>query len=290
MISAPIAIAAAIAILGLVPLVGSGGSGPADDIAARALVVERARRADAALRELEAAVAPALEAARDGAARVVSGDDAPGEELVAAGRLLLAADPIAERAAGALRALHGARLALDQTADAIPVPADGGEVASIGTQLEGTAPAADRFVEMRLRADGVLVALATAIDALESGDLAAAETALSGARADHEAVAGWDIGLVTLPVWTDAAGALLATAQSLVDATAAGDAAAVEEAARVLEGQAEDAASADRALRIAMGEGGAAVTAAPLVRLAELLRETAEARIAVAEILHGADR
>jgi hypothetical protein len=39
-----------------------------------------------------------------------------------------------------------------------------------------------------------------------------------------------------------------------------------------------------------MAEGGAAVTAAPLGRLADLLRRTAQARAAVAEILHSVGR
>jgi len=290
MISAPALVTATIGILALVPLLGPGGPDPSVAISARALVLERADSADAALRELEAAIAPGLDVARSGAARVVAGEDAPGEALVEAGRLLAAADPVAAHAADAVLALEGARRAARDGGTAMQPPAEGGDLASIGAQVEGTAAAADRFAEMRLRADRVLVALSTAIDALEAGDVTTASATLSRARDDQEAVAAWDVGLVTLPVWTDAAGALLTAAEALLAATAAGDASAAAAAASVLEAQAEDAASADRALRIAMAEGGASVTAAPLSRLADLLRRTAETRLAVAEILHGADR
>jgi hypothetical protein len=290
MISAPSLVTTLIGMLALVPLLGPGGPDPGVAIAARALLVDRAVTADAALEALEAAIAPGLDAARTGAARVVAGEAPPGEALLAAARQLAAADSVAARAAAAVRSLEGARRAAEAGGAAIEVPVEGGDLASIGAQVEGTAAAADRFAEMRLRADRVLVELGTAIDALDAGDVADAREAIARAREHHDAVAAWEIGLVTLPIWTDAAGALLMAAQSLLDATAAGNPSAVEAAARALDAQADDARSADRALRIAMAEGGGSVTAAPLARLADLLRATAEARVAVAEILHEADR
>jgi hypothetical protein len=290
MISAPSLVTTLIGMLALVPLLGPGGPDPGVAIAARALLVDRAVTADAALEALEAAIAPGLDAARTGAARVVAGEAPPGEALLAAARQLTEADSVAARAAAAVRSLEGARRAAEAGGTAIEVPVEGGDLASIGAQVEGTAAAADRFAEMRLRADRVLVELGTAIDALDAGDVADAREAIARAREHHDAVAAWEIGLVTLPIWTDAAGALLMAAQSLLDATAAGDASAVQAAARALDAQADDARSADRALRIAMAEGGGSVTAAPLARLADLLRATAEARVAVAEILHEADR
>jgi hypothetical protein len=118
----------------------------------------------------------------------------------------------------------------------------------------------------------------------------AADVALARARADHEAIAAWEVDLVTLPVWVAASGALVDAAEDLVLATADGDAQAAAEAADAFATQREGAASADRALRIAMGEGGTAVTAAPLGRLADLLRRIAETRAAVAEILQSVSR
>jgi hypothetical protein len=128
------------------------------------------------------------------------------------------------------------------------------------------------------------------VDALADGDPAAAGATLEQVRSDHQAVAAWEVELVTLPVWIEASGALIDAAEALVAASTSGDAEGVAAAADDFERQRDGAASADRALRIAMGEGGAAVAAAPLGRLADVLRRTAEARAAVAEILHSVSR
>lgn len=277
-------------IVALVPSLGQGGPDPSTTIAARALVAERAAAADDALRALEREIQPALDLARSGAARVVNGETPPSESLAEAGAMLIEIDPFGAEAASRIRALEGARRALAAPGAPIEPPTQAGELASIGAQLEGTAPAADRFASMRLRADRVLAGLAAVIAALGDGDAAGAETALARARADHEAVAAWDVDLVTLPVWVEASAALVDAAEAIVAATTAGDAAAAAEAADEFAAQREGAASADRALRIAMGEGGAAVTAAPLGRLADLLRRTAEARATVAEILQSVGR
>lgn len=292
MIGRPELLAGLVAIVALVPLVGPGGPDPSAALAARALVAERAAAADRALMSLERALEPALDLARTGAARVVNGE-APGELLADAGAMLVEVEPLGIEAASRVRGLDGARGAMPAPGGLVqPIqpPVAAGELASIGAQLEGTAPAADRFAAMRLRAKRVLSGLSAVIDALGGGDRAAAEPALDQARADHEAVARWEVDLVTLPVWIDASAALLEAAAALIAATTRGDAVAAAEAAERFEEQREGAASADRALRIAMGEGGVAVTAAPLARLADVLRRTAEARSAVAEILHSVNR
>jgi hypothetical protein len=283
-------LAGLVGIVALVPLLGSGGPDPSAAIAARALVAERAAAADAALLALERAIQPALDLARSGAARVVNGESPPGEPLAAAGTLLAEVDDVAAEAAARVRALDGARRAMEAPGEPIEPPAQPGELASIGAQLERTATAADRFASMRLRAERVLTGLAVVVEALGDGDAAGADAALVQARADHEAIAAWEVDLVTLPVWVEASGALVDAAEALVTATAGGDARAAADAADEFARQREGAASADRALRIAMGEGGAAVAAAPLGRLADLLRRTAEARAAVAEILQAMNR
>ena len=277
-------------IVALVPLFGPGGPDPSSALAARALVAERATAADQALRALEVAIQPALDLARSGAARVVSGESSPGAQFADAGARLVELDGRALAAGAAIRALDGARRALGAPGTPIEPPARAGELASIGAQLEGTAPAADRFAEMRLRAERVLTGLAAVVEALAGGDMAAARAALAQARADQDAVAAWEVDLVTLPVWLEASGSLVDAAEALVTATADGDAEAAAQAADELATQREGAAGADRALRIAMGEGGAAVTAAPLGRLADLLRRTAAARAEVAEILQSVSR
>lgn len=290
MIGTPALLAGLVAIVGLVPLLGAGGPDPSVGIGARALVADRAAAADAALDALQRAVQPALDLARSGAARVVSGESSPGESLTDAGTMLIELDPRAVEAAARIRALDGARRALGSSVGVLLPPAEPGELASIGAQLEGTAAAADRFAAMRLRAELLLTGLVTVAETLADGDVAGAAAALERARADHEEIAAWEVELGTLPVWVEASGALVDAADALVRATAAGDAQAVAAAVAAFATQREGASSADRALRIAMAEGGAAVTAAPLGRLADLLRRTAEARAAVAEILHAVSR
>lgn len=290
MIGTPGAIAA-LAAAALVPLLGAGGPEPSLAIAARALVAERATAADGALAALERAIDPGLELARSGAARVVSGESPPGEPLVAAGELIAAAEPLGARASSRLRALRGALEAVNEAPEnSLEPPAAAGELASIGAQVDGTSAAADRFAAMRLRADRVLEGLAEVMKALRAGDAASAQRSLDRARADHDAIASWDAGLVTLPVWVDASGGLLDAAEALVAVTADGDPRAAAEAAAAFARLRGGAASADRALRIAIGEGGSAVTAAPLRRLADVLRRTAASRAVVAEILHSVSR
>lgn len=282
--------AGVVGIVALVPVLGSGGPDPSAALGARTLVAERAAAADAALAELERAVQPALDLARVGAARVVRGEPPPGAPLAEAGAMLIELDPLAVEATARMRALDGARRANGSPGSSAEPPAGPGALASIGAQLEGTAPAADRFAAMRLRAERVLTGLITVVQKLAAGRVAEAEAALEQARADHEEIAAWEVELVTLPVWVEASGALVAAADALVRATAAGDAGAAAAAANAFATQREGAATADRALRIAMAEGGAAVTAAPLGRLADVLRRTAQARAAVAEILHSVSR
>jgi hypothetical protein len=290
MIGTPGLLAGLVGVVALVPLVGAGGPDPSAAVAARALVAERSAAADQALLALERAIQPALDLARSGAARVGNGESPPGERLAAAGAMLVEIDPLGAEASARVRALEGARRATEAPGVPIEPPTQAGELASIGTQLEGTVTAADRFASMRLRAERVLTGLAAVVDALGDGDAAGAGAALGRARADHEAIAAWEVDLVTLPIWVDASGALVDAAEALVRATVGGDARAAADAADEFAMQRDGAASADRALRIAMGEGGAAVTAAPLGRLADLLRRTAEARATVAEILQSVSR
>lgn len=290
MIGTPALVAGLAGIVALVPLLGPGGPDPSAALAARGLVAERAEAADEALRALETSIQPALDLARSGAARVVNGESSPGAPLAEAGERLVELDAQGREAGSTVRALEGARRAMGAAGTPVEPPARAGELASIGAQLQGTADAADRFAEMRLRAERVLTELATVVEALGDSDAASAGEALVRARSDHRAIAAWEVDLVTLPVWVEAAGALLDAAGALVLATTEGDAEAAAEAADEFATQREGAASADRALRIAMAEGGAAVTAAPLARLADLLRRTAAARRDVAEILHSVTR
>jgi hypothetical protein len=279
-------IAGLAATVALVPLLGSGGPDPAAGLAARALVLDRAELADVALAELADALAPALEQARGGTARIVTGDEPPGPSLAEAGTAIGELDGLAGRVRRALAALNGARAAAGMGSREIPAPAQPGELGSIGAQVGGTAGAADAFAEMRARTDVVTVALEQALVALDEDDLETADGLVVDARAAHDALAAWDVDLVTLPVWLETTDAMIGTMESIVLATRAGDEAAAAAAARTFASLAPDAATADRALRIAIGEGGGAITAAALGRLVDVLRAIDDARAEVASILH----
>lgn len=273
----------------LVPLIGEGGPDPSTERAARGLVLERAAEADAALATLERALSPGLDAARRGAALVVTGDVDPSTELLTAAAEIASAESMAVAARRAVRALEGARLALG-AGDPVRLELAAGEVESVAAQLESSAPAADAFAEMRARAEGLVGRLEEVLTALEEGALDGARTGLAAVRADHDALAAWEVELLTLPVWVDTTDAMIGAVEAIVETTAAGDSAAALDAADEFAALAEDAAPADRALRIAIGEGGSAVTAAPLARLADVLRNVASARLQVASIVQTVGR
>ncbi|MDQ2673042.1 MAG: hypothetical protein M3Y40_00090, partial [Chloroflexota bacterium] len=280
---------AAVLVLVGVPLLGPGWPDPAVNRAARTLVLERATAADDALAALETALSPGLDAGRRGAALVVSGTEAPGAELERAGAEIAAAEEAADRARRAVEALEGARLALGE-GEAVELDLASGEVGSVAAQLESAAPAANAFARMRTLAESLVARLERVLAALEDGALADARSGLAAVRADHDALAAWEVGLVTLPVWLDTTDAMIGALESILAATESGDNDAARAAAEDFARAVEDAAPADRALRIAIGEGGSAVTAAPLARLADLLRDVSTARLAVASIVQTVGR
>lgn len=257
---------------------------PAVELAARSLVVGRAESMVDALDALERALGPGLEAARRGAARVVAGEEAPGGTIVDAADLLREAEPRATEVLRAAAALDGAvrtwRPAHGGFASAIAP----GELGSIASQLEASAPAADEFAAMRHRAERIVATLDRALAALQAGDLDEAERLVAAARSDHDALTAWENELLTLPIWLATADALIGDAETIVAATRARDPDAAAAAAEAFAGRGEEVATADRALRIAMSEGGAAVTAAPLARLAALLDAVDRMRIAATAI------
>lgn len=244
-----------------------------------------AAAADGALAALEAELHSALDAGRRGSARVVSGTAPPGQELEAAADALDEAAPGAASAEAAVGALQGTARALNiEGAPASrTTPA---ELRSIAAQLRATAPAADEFAAMRRRTDETLEALDTALAALEAGDVPAAQAAVAAATDLLDTLAGWDPGLVTLPIWLDTARAMASALEGLVTAVQAGDRLAAEQAQRDFAAASSEAREADVALQIALAEGGAAVAEAPLGRVVAALRSTIEARVMLAPILH----
>lgn len=270
--------------------VGPGGPDPSARLAADRHVLERARAAETALVALEEGIGPALDAARRGAARIVAGDQAPGSELRAAADGLVAAEPFGRRASSALAALNSARRARTPGSEAIAAPVDPGELASIGAQLESTAAAGEAFTAMRMRAAAVTAAIDRSLTALEAGDLPDARRGVDEARDAFTAVDAWETDLATLPLWLDTTDAMIGAVETIVEATATGDAERAAEAAARFAALSDEGVVADRALRIAVSEGGSAVAAPALGRLAGVLNAVREARTEVAMILQAADR
>lgn len=272
--SLPAAVVAVVLVLAL-----DGGHGdPASRLAAEQLVTERRERALAALESVRSAIGPGLEAARRGAARTVGGDGPPGPAFEEAATLLGEAVEEAVAVREALAAYDGAVLARDPDAAPVGQPIPSGEIASIGAQLEAVAPAADAFADQRERAGELVETLEDALAALDDGSLDEAAALAESARTDHAALLAWEVDLVTLPVWLDTTDAMITAVEDLVAATRAGDAVRALAAADDFVALSEEAAPADRALRIAIGEGGSSIAAAPLERLATLLREIEAAR------------
>lgn len=281
----------AVTATGLVAVLGAGGPGPGAELAARELVRGRAQTADAALAELETALVPVLDAGRDGAARVVAGDERPGDRLGEAATALRAALPATSDAASAVEALEAARRAHDPDAGGPLQPAaTSSELGSIAEQLDAAGAAGDAFVAMRLRAERLTGHLDDALEAMDAGDLGRAREAVETARADHRELAAWEIGLLTLPIWLETTDAMLDAVEAMLAALEAGDADGAAIAGERVTDLAPDAATADRALRIAIAEGGASVPAAPLGRLAAVLGELRDVRTQVASILQSVGR
>ena len=290
MIGRRAAVSAATAILGLVAVVGPQAPDPAIAIGAQRLLRLRAADATEALDALTAAIQPGLDEARRAAAAVLTGDDPPGTQLVAAGNTIAAADPEATAALSAWAGLNSARLAARPGVPPFAEPMPDGELASVGEQLGATAGAADAFVAMRRDAVELPAALESAVSALERGDLDAAEMIAARARAAHDVAAGWEGAPLSLPLWLETTDAMISAVEDIVAATRAGDAAAATAAGEAFAALADEAATADRALRIALSEGGAALTAAPLERLAAALGGIADARATAASLTEAQGR
>jgi hypothetical protein len=279
-----------VAVIGVALLLAPGGPRPEVDVAARRAIVVAAGHADAALAALAAALEPAIEAGRSGSARAVAGEEAPGPKLDEAAKLTSAAEDQGAEARRTIIVLDRARNAADPEAAALEIVPGPGELDSIADQLAASAEAADEFAAMRARASSVVDELDATLAALDDGDLEAARDHAARAREAHTAIAEWDVGLVTLPVWVETTDAMIAAVDRIITATERGDATAADAAAGEFAALSDDAATADRALRIAMGEGGSAVAAVPLERLAAVLSAVSDARAAVASVREAAER
>jgi hypothetical protein len=264
-------------------LVALGGGAPRPEIAigANAAVVAAADDALDAIDRLEAQVAPALDAARIGGARVVAGESDPAEPLTAASDEIVAAAPAATDLRAAVAELERARAARHPSVDPLPPAPDAGQLLSIAGQLGGTADAGASFAEMRRGAESVSSGIADALDAAAAGRLDEADDHLAASLASVDAVRELEESAPALSLWIDTADAMIGAVQELVDAVRIGDAERADAARGNFDAAAESAAQADRSLRIGLGETGNAISAAPLQRLAEVRAELRELEAAV---------
>ena len=237
--------------------------------------------ASSAIDRLEAELAPALDAARMGGARVVAGQSDPAEPLASASDGLVSAAPAATELRNALARLERARAALDPGAEPLPPAPDAAQLLSIAGQLASTADAGASFAEMRRGAESVSGSVVDALDAAADGRLDEADDHLAASLAAVDAVRDLEESAPALTVWIDTADAMIGAVQELVDAVRTGDVERADAAQADFNAAAEGAAQADRALRIGLGETGNAISAVPLQRLAEVRVELRELEAAV---------
>lgn len=243
-----------------------------------------AAAADAALEQLEIVLDEAIDHARHGTALTVSGD-APAVELNAAADVAAAGVESADAARRALLALTGTASAVSPGTGVPGVSFDGTELRLIDAQLRASAEAATLFVERRHATEAVVNALAGALRALEDDDPLAALVSLDAAEAPLALLGEWEERPPLLRYWMTVSGDLLEAAREIAAATIAGDASAVEAAAKRYAEAAEAAQGADNALAFALSEAGAAVSVTPLQRLARAAGEVADLRAALRPLL-----
>jgi len=290
MIGTRAAVSAGLAVLGVALLLGPRTDDPSLRIASERLVRQRAADAVRELDEFREVLDSSLEAARSAAAAVLSGSEPPGPRLEEAAKRIAGGEEGATAARHAVESLAAARSAWHPGTPSDLEPIAAGELISIGDQLRGSTIAADRFADLRARANGLPGVLDEALRALEREALDEATDLAAHARADHDAIVAWETDLTTLPVWIETTDAMISAVEQILDATRAGDGAAARRAAEKFAAVGDDAAMADRALRIAMSEGGAALTAAPLERLAALLGGVDDTRAAAEALLQDPGR
>ncbi len=266
---------------------------PSDPVAAdpaRAAAQSQAVEAAAsdaaiALKSLLDALRVALDQARRGAAAVASGDALPGPRFEDSATAVREASPALDVARDALADLRR-RLAISATGRAPSLALESDELASLAAQLDATAPPADAFASMRRSTENALARLRDALASLAADDLAPATGSLASARDSLSAVRAWDGRLPTLSIWLDTTDQLVASLTSLVDARAAGNAAAERRATAAYALAAQGASRADRALAVAMADGAGLIAAAPLERLARAVAEAEATADDVAPLVH----
>ena len=260
----------------------------ADPVAASALratiATERAQ-ADVQLIELESALKAALDDGRRGAALTVQGTERPGPHLRAAGVAMAKADPLVIAANQTISRLAANLAVAGQAATAPSLGLTAGQLPAIGAQLQGSGDSADAFWSMRRATETTLTGLAEAFAAIGAENPARALAAIGEAQRALNQVKAWRGNLLTLPVWTQATGDLLAALRALAVAIRDHDATAARAADAKYRTAAASAHRADIALAVAIAEGGSAVSEKALAAAADALRSVDAALNEVRSIL-----
>ena len=215
----------------------------------------------------------------------MQGTERPGPHLSAAADAIGKADPLVGAANETIRRL-AANLAVAAHAGSAPsLGLEPGQLAGIGAQLQDSADAADAFWSMRRATETTLVGLADAFEAIDAEDPARALAAVETAERSLAQVMRWPGNLLTLPVWTQATGDLLAALRALAVALRDHDPVAARAAESKYKTAAANAHRADIALAVAIAEGGSAVSDNPLAAAAVALRSVGDALAGVRSIL-----
>jgi hypothetical protein len=257
---------------------------PPRQAARQRFVAERAATAAQALDALQAALGPAREAARRGAALVQVGDEPPAPALQEAADLLEGGADEAQDAAAALDTLRGvagsARAGVD-----IPQVPDSAELRGIAGQLRQAADIAGPFIDRRHAAEQTLLRLEDALVALEAGDARSALAALDDARRSRRQLARWDPAPVTLPLWLSTTDRMVSAAEAIAQAVLDDDREAAQRAAEEYADAAADARRADVSLALSLSESGAGLTETPLRRLGNALAAIEQTEAVVASLM-----
>src|SRR4029077_2831770 len=258
---------------------------PAGAAPLRATLAAEGAQAEAQLLQLEKALRAALDDGRHGAALTVQGTERPGPHLSAAADAIGKADPLVGVAIDTIRRL-AANLAVAGRAGLAPgLGLEPGQLAGIGGQLRNSAYAADAFWSRRRATETTLARLADTFAAIDAEDSARALAAVDAAEHSLDVVRAWPGNLLTLPVWTQATGNLLAALRALAVAIRDHDPIAARAADAKYKSAASSAHRADIALAVAIAEGGSAVSDNPLAAAAVALRSVDDALAGVRSIL-----
>ncbi|MGZ8480941.1 MAG: hypothetical protein ACXWWO_00620 [Candidatus Limnocylindria bacterium] len=275
------AIASAAGSILVLASLGARGPDPAASRQAEELVRGRAQVALDALDRLASALEPALEAAREGSALAVQGDEAPGPRLEAAAEAVEGAATPADHAQRATAALDGALRARDPEATTLRSVVQTDALAAVAAERRPAATDADAVAEMRRRSSTALEAIDRSLATMVDGRYEAARVELAAARVAHDALVGAGGSSDALPVWLAATGAMITLVTTLIDATETDDTEAAAAASAEFAALAEDAAMADRALQIAISEGADSATRPAVARLAGALTAIGELRATI---------